>query len=551
MQRFGRSGLFVKFMAVPAVFLGSATAAIADPLYPSIGETGIEALTLHAEPYNLLGRKVAIGQVEIGRPGKFGFDKQASWQPQLNLSQLFFVDSKAIPDENVDDHAGMVAGIMVSSDKRQLGIAPEARLFASAVGSLSDSGQLEECLATQHVARQNGEDVRAINYSFGESLDRDDRPNPVLDGNALFTQCLDWTARVYDVLHVVAGNQGSGGIPIPTDQFNGITTAYTTQFKGTDFNKIDFANLSDLPEGIGSTLIRAEINYGDRRAISVAAPGSRLELITTFNRIKQVSGTSFAAPHITGTVALLQEYGDRQIKNQVANWSLDSRRHEVMKAVLLNSAEKLEDQGDGKLLGMKRTIFTEDNRTWLESEAYTNSEIPLHIQMGTGQLNARRSHQQFAGGQWSPTAPVASIGWNYDEISHQNYHDYLIESPLPTGSFVSATAAWDRRVELNDLNDNNLFDQGETFRDLGLNDLNLYLLPAASNNLKDAICHSNSGVDSVEHIFCPIPAIAQYKLRVVFPERVNEESQDYGIAWWTAGKNYNQAVETPNQFPRQ
>lgn len=29
---------------------------------------GIDALKLHQAPYNLTGRKIAIGQVEIGRP---------------------------------------------------------------------------------------------------------------------------------------------------------------------------------------------------------------------------------------------------------------------------------------------------------------------------------------------------------------------------------------------------------------------------------------------------------------------------------------------------
>ena len=41
----------------------------------SVGSKGINALRLHQSPYNLLGRKIGIGQVEIGRPGKFGIDK--------------------------------------------------------------------------------------------------------------------------------------------------------------------------------------------------------------------------------------------------------------------------------------------------------------------------------------------------------------------------------------------------------------------------------------------------------------------------------------------
>lgn len=540
MQGFRQKHAFLKVFTASVLLVSGTKGAIAsDPSAssnPSIGDLGIQAQTLHTAPYDLLGRKVAIGQVEIGRPGKFGLDKRAAWQPQLGSFQVFFINDKAISDESVDDHAGMVAGVMVSQDKRQQGVAPAARLFSSAIGSTDESAQPEECLATQHVASQNGQDVRAINFSFGESLDRDSRPNAQLDGNALFTQCLDWTARVYDVLHVVAGNQGDGGIPIPTDHYNGITTAYTTRFKGDEFNKIDFANLSGVPIGIGRTIIRDEINSGSRRAISLSAPGSKLNLVTTFNKVKRVSGTSFAAPHITASVALLQEYGDRQIKAQASNWSLDSRRHEVMKAVLLNSAEKVADQGDGKLLGMGRTILREDNQTWLDSDAYRNDDIPLDIEMGTGQLNTFRAYQQFAGGQWNPLKPVANIGWDYAEIDHQNYHDYVIDSPLVAGSFFSATLTWDRLVELGDRNKNQKFDLGESFKDKGLNNLNLFVLPATSDNLTEAVCRSTSAVDSVEHIFCPVPETGQYKLRVMYQDRVNQPTQNYGLAWWTAQK---------------
>ena len=129
------------------------------------------------------------------------------------------------------------------------------------------------------------------------------------------------------------GNQGKGGIPIPTDNFNGITTAYTMKRDG-QFSKVDFANLSALPVGIGSSFIKKEINFGERRAISLLAPGGQISVYNQKGKVEQVSGTSFAAPHITGTVALLQEYGDRQLRSKVPNWNLNSRRHEVMKAVV-------------------------------------------------------------------------------------------------------------------------------------------------------------------------------------------------------------------------
>ena len=498
----------------------------------SVTETGIEALKLHKPPYNLIGRKIAIGQVEIGRPGIFGFDKAVSWNPPTTLERAFYRDGPAKSNTNVDAHASMVAGVMVSRDKGLPGVAPGARLYSTAVGAPTKGGQPEECLSAQYVALQNGGDVRAINFSFGEPLERDPRPNAKLDGNALLTQCIDWSARVHDVVYVIAGNQGDGGIPIPTDNYNGVNTAYTTQRQGL-FTKVDFPNLSAAPMGIGRRLIEREINDGPRRSINLVAPGSKISAYNLEGKKTEVSGTSFAAPHITATVALLQEFGDRQLKSKQENWSTDSRRHEVMKAVLLNSAEKIKDRGDGLHLGMSRTILSKDNRTWLDSDAYKDPKVPLDYQMGTGQLNAFRAYQQFSPGQWKPTSVVPAIGWDYGKVEVSSFKDYVLEKPLKEKSFVSLTLTWDRQVELDDKNKNNIFDVGESFRDRGLNNLDLYLMPVDEKDTSKTVCSSTSGVDSLQHIFCPVPAAGRYKIRVQYRYQMNESSQPYALAWWT------------------
>ncbi|WP_246259688.1 S8 family serine peptidase [Oxynema aestuarii] len=524
--------------------IGSATVVLlglpAIALQSSVGENGIDARRLHEPPYNLIGRKIAIAQVDIGRPRQFGLDKSVERHREIPVSRVFFRDSPAKThtsnephEKQAQQHAENVAAVMISSDKALQGVAPGAKLYAAAIGFLQRSGQPEECLAAQHLAQQNGSDVRAINYSFGESLGQDPRPNAVLDGNALLTLCVDWLANVQNVLHVVAGNQGRGGIPIPTDNYNGLNVAFTTRQDNGVFSKVDFANIGSSFTGIRDRLRGLEGNIDDRRAIGLVAPGSDLELLNLEGEVVRASGTSFAAPHVTATVALLQEYGDRQLSEQQPGWSLDARRHEVMKAVLLNSAEKIADSGDGKHLNMSRTIVIEDNRTWLDSDAYRNPEIPLDGNMGTGQLNAFRAYQQFSGGQWSPEAPVPAIGWDYRRLEADSYRDYVLSQPLAANSYVSLSLVWNRQVELEDRNGNELYDIGESFRDRGLNQLDLYLMRADETDPANSIRASVSLVDSTEHIFFPVPESGRYKIRVHFRDRVNTDEQAYALAWWT------------------
>ncbi|MEN9564881.1 MAG: hypothetical protein RLZZ69_77 [Cyanobacteriota bacterium] len=501
-------------------------------LNDSIGKSGINALRLHQPPYNLLGRKIGIGQIEVGRPVKLGQDKASKLLEVISPRAVFYRNQPPAPDQNVDDHASMVAQVMIAQDKQLRGVAPQAKLYSSAVGALGEAGQTQECLASQHVALQNSGDIRAINFSFGESLEPDDAQ---LDGKALLTSCIDWSAREHNVLYVIAGNQGRGGIPIPTDNFNGITTAYTMSKNG-QFSKVDFANLSAFPVGIGRSFIKKEINFGERRAISLLAPGEQISVYNQKGEIEKVSGTSFAAPHITATIALLQEYGDRQLRSKLPNWSLDSRRHQVMKAVLLNSTDKIADRGDGLLLDMERTIQGEKNQTWFDADAYVNPRVPLDIQMGTGQVNAWRAYQQFSAGEPPSKQSVAPLGWDYGTVRANGYQEYELEQPLVGGSHAAITLVWDRLVMLDDFNRNQQYDAEETFRDRGLNNLDIYLLPVGEDSNMRNICSSSSFEDSIEHIFCPIPQTGRYKIRVYYRHQLNEPVQSYALAWWTKSK---------------
>src|SRR3954453_1157633 len=72
-------------------------------------------------------------------------------------------------------------------------------------------------------------------------------------------------------------------------------------------------------------------------------------------------GTSFSAPLVTGTVALLQQYALQH------SLPTNARKHEVMKAVLMNSADKL-----AGVQGSTRTAIDRDGLNWKQTEAFNN-----------------------------------------------------------------------------------------------------------------------------------------------------------------------------------
>ena len=307
------------------VGLGGVWIAVAAQAMPvaesSIGKEGIDALRLQQAPYNLTGKKIAIGQVEIGRPPQFGVDKASGTNRTVSLTRVFFRNQPAKTNTNLDTHAAQVASVMIGDSKAVRGVAPDARLYSSAVATPQRSGQSEECLSAQHVALQNGGDVRAINFSFGEALQQDPRPNARLDGNALLTQCIDWLSRKHNSLFVVAGNQGKGGISIPTDNYNGMTISFTRRV-GEVYSKIDFSNIGDTYPRILKRNDGVETSLGGRRSLSLTAPGSKINVANLKGEQTTSIGSSFAAPHVTATVALLQEFSDNcgQVVKVAANY---------------------------------------------------------------------------------------------------------------------------------------------------------------------------------------------------------------------------------------
>lgn len=222
-------------------------------------------------------------------------------------------------------------------------------------------------------------------------------------------------------------------------------------------------------------------------------------------------------------------------------------RHEVMKAILMNSAEKVEGR-----IGMGRTVLDRSSNTWDQSDArdvpsttpatdMQRRKLPFDDEMGAGFLNARRAQTQLRGGRFDPQDPMTGpIGWDYRSIEGQDTIKKYTLPRLKGGSWISTTLTWDRKVELNDTNSNDRYDVGETFGNPQLSDLDLYLMPAGATGLHQNLWSSISTDYNVEHIFFKLPTgSAAYELWV---RQANTTNVDYAIAWW--------AESAPPEQPR-
>lgn len=484
----------------------------------SIGFNGINSAVMQGPAINLTGTDIGIGQVEIERSGLPDSDPNVNVHADVVPAEVFRRSGAAV-DADISDHATNVAGVMISKNAGALaGVAKNAKLYASAFlaqGILGD----QILVTNNHVARRNGRDVRAINHSWGVDFGGD------ADGGSYLTVGLDWSASTHEVLHVVAGGQGND-VPQPADNFNGMTIAYSERVNGV-FRKVHSGNVL---EGNATQ---------DRTFIDLLAPGDGFPM-TNQNSMSTVpphpEGTSFAAPHVTGTVALLQELADRQIRDVGdIHWDSDNpKRHEVMKAVLMNSADKL-----AGVHGSNRTVVSNDasnNYTWEGSLASINADQALDIQFGAGHLNALRAATQLAPGEWDNDIPF--IGWDYGETGGMGTTiRYPFAESLDGDEWIAITLAWDRTVQSTGTDGNyNTFDMYTIpgpAGDYGVNNLELYLLPDGWTDISEAgdvisvATHQN-----LEHIFAKVPADGDYEIVVRQVNGGPNDDVDFGLAWW-------------------
>ncbi len=186
-------------------------------------------------------------------------------------------DVYADPADN-DNHGTHCAGIIAATEGIY-GIASgiDIRILPLKIhGGEKNSGSVSDAVKAIKYAQAAGADI--CNMSWGTSL---------------YSEALETVMRESDMLFVVAaGNSGSNNNSSPL-----YPASYTLD------NMISVANVTQ------SGVLASDSNYG-LSTVDIAAPGQDIYSTTVGGEYHYLSGTSMAAPVVSGVSALLYAYGE-------------------------------------------------------------------------------------------------------------------------------------------------------------------------------------------------------------------------------------------------
>jgi subtilisin len=191
----------------------------------------------------------------------------------VNRSRSFVSGSTTADDEN--GHGTHVAGIIGAKNNSfgVVGVASGANLVALKVLDKDGKGSLSSVIQALTYINQNAKAGDVVNISLG-----DDKLSDILD------QQVKYTASLGIYVSIAAGNDSK-----PASQFSPARVNAPNVYTVSAVDSLNnFASFS---------------NYGND-AVDFAAPGIRILSTYTDGRYAKLSGTSMAAPHLSGLLLL-------------------------------------------------------------------------------------------------------------------------------------------------------------------------------------------------------------------------------------------------------
>lgn len=450
----------------------------------------------------------------------------------------------------LDYHATMVGhvlagtGYVAGSDPAQfyyygLGMAPMAEIWSGAIAtsfSATQTGSFETTTdSTVPVYRAFFQGIPDANLV----IVKPDVINSSWGGAGLQSPemvAIEGLARQNPTVAFVtaAGNDGISPVSAPGSTFNSITvgslggasflqpSSFTSRGPAEFYNPVTDVTLA-----------------GVRAAVDIAAPGENLILAAYLGPTGSLgaandpnvqgnpspsdwffyneSGTSFAAPTISGGIALLKDvaanyYLFNPLGLAIAN---DTR---VIKSVLMAGTTETVGWNNGQSVNGDGAILTTQSLDYATGAGALDLDKAVRIYL----LSGTRDVAGSAGGGISPG------GWDFGAVGRSQSNDYVFSNPFETPVELTVSLNWFSGTSFNDgtgLGEN-----------LSFSDLNLQVWTVANGALTTLVAESSSIYNNTEFLRVDLPA-GSYALRITFNGIVYETvpdsvtGEEYGLAW--------------------
>ncbi|WP_231954132.1 S8 family serine peptidase [Pirellulimonas nuda] len=432
---------------------------------------------------------------------------------QVSFLDLAPADQPAAMPEGFDPHETLAADVIAGASATHPGIASGASIH---LASINDSPSLRAGAAW--LANHAQADVWNFSFGFGENQ----------NGQSSDELFIDWIATASGALVVQsAGNNGQtvNRIANPGGFFNGITVGA----------------MDELTQG-RSTYSSYRLNgcAECRAKPDILAPGN----FVTDGLTQSQTGTSFAAPHVAGTAAVLLEIADSQLGADPARL--------FARATILNSARKRGVGGPAP--GLSQSFdFGANNATndrnylvagdqalqtgaagltgswtpteWSVAAGVFTTTRPLDEEQGVGLLDTQRSVIQTVAGRQGPGS-VAAIGWDLGSQCDcgAGALSYTLGSAAAQGAFLTATLVWDRVVM--EADGDGVIESSDSYTAAPLEHLSLLV----RDGLGQVVAQSLSIDDNLQHLHVPLALAASgdYSIEVAGATTPTP----FGLAWW-------------------
>lgn len=447
------------------------------------------------EVFGWVGTGLKLGQVEVG---------VAAGHVDINLPNANIEPNQAAPYPLTSDlanrtqHATNVAGIMVSTNASGnafgSGMAPGATLFGGGLGNNpipSGNGGEAGFNSEQWVVSQG---VKVVNRSNGNNTVAPNGTDPR-------AMAIDWLVSQNNYLHVnSAGNSGAAVVDVPADALNAISVGAIERDGGAANPLGPVALSNNRRAGYSSFGTGTTWNKPD-----IVAPGTNIYsadnsnpngggVFTGYTGGATVTGTSFAAPHVSGLAAQLYQF------------DLNSN-HNVMRAALINTAD--------------HTVRHNDGAPWDGSNA-GGGQQGLDPELGAGQVEgwgAAAARMGGVGERVGVTSGTLNAGAGTD----------VLTLPVGVDSRVVATVVWDRNITSNAANPYNTrftIDANQPAIDLRFNG------PAGVNVL--------GGGGTVKHINAVTGSAGNYTIHL---DNTGAAAGNYAVSWAVSPPDVNPGTQ--------